>query len=152
MCCWLRPTLRAAKTAIEKPYHQVLIDRELAKLAPYMQEAWNTPPEKRTDGQRLNVKQIEDTLGLNSLRKLLTEKDVVALMPDDVKAKHTAVKAEIDALDDKKPKRLPTARAISERGRVPGEVFFLHRGSAEPCRLKQPWRGASRTGFGRIRP
>jgi mono/diheme cytochrome c family protein len=127
----LQKPLRAQKTALEKPYHQILIDREIAKLAPYMQEAWNTPAEKRTEGQRLNVKQIEDTLGLNSLRKLLTEKDVVDLMPADVKAKHAAVKAQIDALDEQKPRRLPTARAIGERGRVPGEVFFLHRGSPD---------------------
>ena len=127
----LQKPLRAQKTALEKPYHQILIDRELAKLAPYMQEAWNTPPEKRTEGQRLNVKQIEDTLGLNSLRKLLTEDDVVKLMPADVKAKHASVKAEIDAFESQKPKRLPTARAIGERGRVPGEVFFLHRGSPD---------------------
>jgi hypothetical protein len=127
----LQKPLRAEKSALEKPYHQVLIDREIAKLSPYMQEAWKTPPDKRTDGQRLNVKQIEDTLGLNSLRKLLTEKDVVALMPEDVKAQHDAVKDKIEALDEQKPGRLPTARVIGERGRVPGEVFFLHRGSPD---------------------
>ncbi len=127
----LQKPLRAAKTAIEKPYHQVLIDREIAKLSPYMQEAWRTPAEARTEGQRLNVKQIEDTVGLNSLRKLLTENDVVALMPAGAKEKHAALKAEIDALEKQKPRRLPTARAIGERGRVPAEVFFLHRGSPD---------------------
>ena len=127
----LQKPLRAAKTAIEKPYHQILIDREIAKLSPYMQEAWKTPADQRTEGQRLNAKQIEDTVGITSLRKLITEKDVVALMPADVQAKHAAVKAEIDALDDQKPRRLPTARAIGERGRVPASVFFLHRGSPD---------------------
>jgi mono/diheme cytochrome c family protein len=123
--------LRAKKSAIEQPFHQILIDREIAKLSPYMQEAWKTPAAQRTEGQRLNVKQIEDTVGLNSLRKLITEKDVVALMPDEVKAAHAQVKSEIDALENQKPRRLPTARAIGERGRVPEPVHFLHRGSPD---------------------
>jgi hypothetical protein len=126
----LKP-VRERKTAIEKPYHQQIVDREVAKLPDYMQVAWKTPAAQRTEGQRLNAKQIEDTLGIGSLRKLVTEKDVVALMPDDVKAKHAAVKEEIAALDAQKPKRLPTARAIGERGRVAQIAYFLHRGSAD---------------------
>ncbi len=127
----LQKPLRAKKSAIEQPYHQILIDREIAKLSPYMQEAWKTPATQRTEGQRLNVKQIEDTVGLNSLRKLITEKDVVALMPDEARAGHAAVKGEIDALETRKPRRLPTARAIGERSRTPQPVHFLHRGSPD---------------------
>jgi hypothetical protein len=123
--------LRAKKTEIEKPYHQIIIDREIAKLPEYLQVAWHTPADKRTQGQKLNVIQIEDTLGISSLRKLVTEAHLVALMPDDVKAQHAAVKAEIAALDKQKPRRLPTARAIGERGRDPRPVHFLHRGSPD---------------------
>ncbi len=68
-----------------------------------MQLAWKTPPAQRTEGQRLNVTQIEGTLAINSLRKLVTEKDVVALMPADVQAQHAALKAQIDTLDKQKP-------------------------------------------------
>ena len=51
--------LRAKKNAIEKPYHEQIVDREVAKLPDYMQVAWRTPPDQRTEGQRLNVVQIE---------------------------------------------------------------------------------------------
>lgn len=123
--------LRARKTEIEKPFHRIITDREIAKLPEYLQVAWNTPADKRTQGQKLNVTQIEDTLGLSSLRKLVTEAHLIALMPEDVKAQHAAVKAEIAALEKQKPRRLATASAIGERGREPRPVHFLHRGSAD---------------------
>ncbi len=126
----LKP-LRARKTEIEKPYHQIIIDREVAKLPEYLQIAWKTPADQRTEGQRLNVRQIEDTLGLSSLRKLVREEHLIALMPDDVKAQHAAVKAEIAAVEKERPGRLATARAIGERGREPEPVKFLHRGSPD---------------------
>jgi mono/diheme cytochrome c family protein len=123
--------LRGKKDAIEKPYHQQIIDREIAKLPDYMQLAWNTPADKRTEGQRLNVIQIQGTLAINSLRKLVTTADVVALMPPDVKAQHAKLEAEIEALDNQKPRRLPSARAIGERSREPQPSYFLHRGSPD---------------------
>jgi hypothetical protein len=123
--------LQARKTEIEKPYHDQIVAREVAKLPEYMQLAWQTPPGKRTEGQRLNVIQIEDTLKLGSLRKLVQEEHVVALMPDDVKAKHATVKAEIRALEDQRPPRPASARAIGERGRTPQPSYFLHRGSPD---------------------
>jgi mono/diheme cytochrome c family protein len=123
--------IRDRKTQLEKPYHQQIIDREVAKLPDYMQIAWKTPVAERTEGQRLNVIQIESTLAINSLRKLVTEKDVVALMPADVQAQHAGLKAQIDALEKQKPRRTPSARAIGERGRVPQPSFFLFRGSQD---------------------
>lgn len=123
--------LRAKKTEIEKPYHQIIVDREVAKLPEYLQVAWNTPADKRTDGQRLNVRQIEDTLGLSSLRKLVTEDQLVALMPAEVKTRHARVKAEITALEEQRPRRPPSARVIGERDREPEPVHFLHRGSPD---------------------
>ena len=89
----LERPLREAKRKIEAPFMQQILDREIAKLPDYMQLAWKTPPEKRTEGQKLNVIQIEKTMSNDTLRALVTEKDVVALMPDDVKAKHAAVAA-----------------------------------------------------------
>jgi hypothetical protein len=126
----LKP-LRTKKLEIEQPYHQMIVDREIAKLPEYLQVAWNTPADDRTEGQRLNVKQIEDTLKLTSLRKLVTEADLIALMPDDAKAAHTAVKAEIAAVEQQRPERLPSARVIGERGQQPEAVHFLHRGSPD---------------------
>lgn len=127
----LRP-LRDAKRQIEAPYLQMIVDREIAKLPDYMQLAWKTPPEKRTPGQKLTVTQIERTVTTaDTTRKLVTEADIVALMPPDVRAKHDEVRARIAALDKERPRPLPTALAIGERGRTPPASFFLHRGSPD---------------------
>jgi mono/diheme cytochrome c family protein len=126
----LRP-LRQAKRALEAPYLKQLVDREIAQLPEYLQAAWKTPAAERTDGQRLNVAQIERTLQMDSLRAKITEEHIVALMPPDVKAKHAAVKAEIEVTDEKKPRPYPTARAITEGAREPRPSYFLHRGSID---------------------
>ena len=80
----LKP-LRQAKRDIEAPYLKQLVDAEIAQLPEYLQTAWNTPPAERTEGQRLNVAQIEKTLQSDSLRAKITEKHLVPLMPDDVR-------------------------------------------------------------------
>ncbi len=123
--------LEEREKAIEKPYHDTIVAAEVAKLPEYMQEAWNTPEDERTEGQRLNVIQIMRTLEVGSLRDLVKEEHVVALMPEDVKAEHVEVQAEIEALQDQMPEDLPTARAIREEGRVPEPSYFLHRGSPD---------------------
>jgi mono/diheme cytochrome c family protein len=123
--------LRARKLAIEKPSHDQIVAREVARLPEYLQTAWQTPPDQRTEGQRLNVVQIEDTLKVGSLRNLVHEEHVVALMPADARAAHAAVKAEISALEQQRPPRLPSARAIGERGREAQPSYFLHRGSPD---------------------
>jgi mono/diheme cytochrome c family protein len=123
--------LQAKKLAIEKPYHDRIVAREVAKLPEYLRIAWQTPADQRTEGQRLNVVQIEDTLKVGSLRNLVHEAHVVALMPDEVKARHAEVKAEITALEERRPPRLASARAIGERGRTPEPSYFLHRGSPD---------------------
>jgi hypothetical protein len=123
--------LEEREEALEKPYHDRIVATEVAKLPDYMQEAWNTPEEERTEGQQLNVVQIMRTLEVGSLRDLVKEEQVVALMPADVQAEHAAVKARIDALEEQMPERLPTARAITEEGREPEPSYFLHRGSPD---------------------
>ncbi|HUF47275.1 MAG TPA: PSD1 and planctomycete cytochrome C domain-containing protein [Vicinamibacterales bacterium] len=123
--------VRERKVAIEKPYHDQIVAREVARLPDYMQVAWRTPPDERTDGQKLTVIQIADTLKVGSLRNLVREADVAALMPADVQAEHAAVKAEIRDLEAQRPPRLPAARVIAERGRTPQPSYFLHRGSPD---------------------
>jgi hypothetical protein len=125
----LQKPVLAKQRAVEQPYHQIIVDREVAKLPEYLQIAWKTPADQRTEGQRLNVKQIEDTLSVGSLRKLVKESDIVALMPPEAKAEHARIKAEFQALEEQKPRRPPTARAIGERGRNPQPSYFLYRGS-----------------------
>lgn len=126
----LKP-LRQTKRDIEAPFLKQLVDREIALLPEYLQAAWNTPAAQRTRGQQLNVQQIERTLQMDSLRARITEPHIVALMPDDVRAKHAGVKAEIAAVEATKPPPYPTARAIGEAGREPRPSYFLHRGSID---------------------
>jgi mono/diheme cytochrome c family protein len=126
----LRP-LRATKREMEAPYLKQLVDREVALLPAYLQVAWKTPPAERTEGQKLNVAQIQRTLQMDSLRAKITERDILALMPEDVRQKHALLKSEIAAVEAKKPAPFPTARGISDSGREPRPSYFLHRGSFE---------------------
>ena len=98
-------------------------------MAEYLREAWNTPEEERTDGQRLNVVQMESSLAVDSLRGSIKEEHVVELMTPNVEQAHAAVKAEILRLEAERPERLPAARVIGEQGREPEPSYFLHRGS-----------------------
>jgi hypothetical protein len=123
--------LRRRRAALEAPFHAMLVEAEVAKLPDYMQEAWRTPEDERTEAQALNAKQIEEALGIRSLRKLVTEDRVVALMPPDVRADYDDVVAAIGALEAEKPAPPPRARTIGERGRSPEPSYFLHRGSPD---------------------
>jgi mono/diheme cytochrome c family protein len=126
----LKP-LRQAKKDLEAPFLKQLVDREIALLPEYLRIAWATPAERRTEGQRLSVRQIEKTLQDDTLRAKITEKHIVALMPDDVRGRHVALNAEIAAVEKQKPKPFATARAISDIAREPRPSYFLHRGSVD---------------------
>jgi hypothetical protein len=125
----LQRPLKKAKEEIEAPYLKELVEEAVSRLPEYMQIAWQTPPEKRTAGQRLNVQQIKKTLEDDTLSQKLTEKDIVARMSDDDKRRHQELAEKIKALDQQKPKPYPTTRAIGEPGSKPGPTYFLHRGA-----------------------
>lgn len=127
----LQRPIRRAKSDLEAPYLKVLVDEAVSRLPEYMQVAWNTPADKRTPGQRLNVQQIKKTLEDDSLSQKLTEKDIVARMSAEDKAKHDSLRAQIRELDKQKPKPFPTARAIGEAGVTAQPSYFLHRGSID---------------------
>jgi len=127
----LQEPLRKAKAALEEPYQQQLVEEAVSKLPEYMQLAWRTPPDKRTEGQTLTVKQIERTLKNDSLSMKLTEEQVVERMSAEDKRKHEDLKAQIKALDEQKPKPYATAMAIGEPGRQARPSYFLHRGSID---------------------
>src|SRR5215510_1866920 len=127
----LQRPLKKAKEELEAPHLKALVEEAVSRLPEYMQIAWRTAPEKRTPGQRLNVQQIKKTLEDDSLSQKLTEKDIVARMPDDDKRKHQELVEKIKALDRQKPKPYPTARAIGESGSKPGPTYFLNRGAPD---------------------
>jgi len=126
----LRP-LRQVKRALEAPYLKQLVDREIALLPEYLQTAWKTPPAERSEGQRLNVAQIEKTLQSDTLRAKITEKDILPLMPEAERLEHRTLVEQISALERQKPKPYPSARAIGESGREARPSYFLHRGSLD---------------------
>jgi hypothetical protein len=117
----LKP-LNSRKAALEKPHKDRIFQAKISKLAPYMQEAWRTPAGKRSEGQRLNARQIEKTLQIK-------EEEIAAGMPAAEKVEHEALGREIRALEKQRPKMYPSAMSIAEEGRDALPSYFLHRGS-----------------------
>ena len=114
--------LAERREALEKPYREAIFAEKVARLPEYMQEAWKTPPEKRTEGQRLNARQIERTLQIE-------EPEILARMSAAERAEHKRVTEETAALRKQKPREYDTAMAIGEEGREALPSYFLHRGS-----------------------
>jgi hypothetical protein len=125
-----RPLKRSIKE-IEEPYLKRLVEEAVSRLPEYLQVAWRTPAEKRTQGQRLNVSQIQKTLQNDSLSARITEKDILAIMGEDDRRKHKELTDQLAALDKQRPAPYATARAIGENGSKPAVSYFLHRGSHE---------------------
>jgi mono/diheme cytochrome c family protein len=123
--------IREEKRKLEAPYLKQLVDKEIAQLPEYLQIAYKTPPEQRTEGQKLNAAQVERTLQNDTLRAKITEKDIVALMPAEVLKQHQGLAGQIDALEKQKPEPYPTAMAIGDAGRQARPSYFLHRGSVD---------------------
>ncbi|HZN36068.1 MAG TPA: DUF1549 and DUF1553 domain-containing protein, partial [Pirellulaceae bacterium] len=126
----LRP-LRREKSRLEAPYLERLIADAIRQMPEYLQTAWNTPADQRTEGQRLNVAQIKRTLESDTLRNKFPEQSLVALMIEDEKQRHAELKSEIAALEKEKPKPSPAAMAVGESSAAPRPTYFLHRGSAD---------------------
>jgi mono/diheme cytochrome c family protein len=118
----LQEPLKNAKKELEKPYHDKLFEERINELPEYVQIAWRTPAGERTEGQRLNARQIEATLKIE-------QEEILAIMPDAGKQQHRDLVRQIEALDEQRPKKYPTAMAISEEGREPLPSYFLNRGS-----------------------
>ncbi|HYP09778.1 MAG TPA: PSD1 and planctomycete cytochrome C domain-containing protein [Bryobacteraceae bacterium] len=109
--------------ALEAPYRDRLMAEKKAKLPDYIQLALRTPPEQRTEGQKLNALQVEKTLTIEQ------EVLLAALSQADL-ATHKQLSAEIKALEDTRPKPFAAAMSVMEPGREAPASHFLHRGSA----------------------
>jgi hypothetical protein len=124
----LQRPFRKAKQELEAPYQKKLVDEAISKLPDYMQAAWNTPADKRTDGQKLNVQQIQKTLTNDTLAHKIDEPMIVSLMTDDQRKKHQELNDKIAELDAQKPEMYPTAMATTDSGATPQPSYFLQRG------------------------
>jgi len=127
----LQRPLKKAKAELEAPYLKRLVEEAISRLPECLQVAWRTPPDKRTPGQRLNVRQIEKTLQDDPLSARIAEKDILAIMSEDDRRKHKELTDRIEALEKQKPEPYPTARAIGEGGPNARPTYFLHRGSVD---------------------
>ncbi len=124
----LQRPFRKAKEDLEAPYQKKLVDQAISQLPEYMQVAWNTPPAQRTEGQRLNVSQIQKTLTNDTLAHKIDEPMIVSLMTEEERKKHQELKDKIAELDSQKPEMYPTAMTIADSGRTPQPSYFLQRG------------------------
>ncbi|MBI1356364.1 MAG: DUF1553 domain-containing protein [Acidobacteria bacterium] len=107
---------------LEKPYRAQLFEEKLDELPPYYRKAWETPEDDRTEGQRLNARQVQ------ALTKQIKIEDVLARMSAAEKDDRDKLELEIAQLDAQRPEPYPTARAVAERGSEPLPSYFLHRG------------------------
>ena len=108
-----------------KPYRDRLLEELIAKQPDYIQHAWNTPPAERTEGQRLNVRQLEHTFE----SEYRDDKKVLPKATAEDKQQHARLQEQIDALKERRPEPYPTAMTIGEEGREAFPSYFLHRGS-----------------------
>ena len=115
--------LRKQKSELEKPARDRILEEKLAKLPPYMGEAWRTPADKRNEAQRLNARQIERAI------EGVDEKLVNARMSEADRAALAKIVADLRVLEAQRPQPLPAAMGITEEGAQPLPSFFLHRGS-----------------------
>ncbi|HYP12682.1 MAG TPA: PSD1 and planctomycete cytochrome C domain-containing protein [Bryobacteraceae bacterium] len=127
----LQKPLRKEKQDLEEPFRQMLVNEEVSKLPEYLQVAWRTPEGQRTEGQKLNVQQIERTLRSDNAAKRITEAGIVARMPAEVQLRHKELAAKIGELERQKPKPFEGALSVGESGRVAQPAHFLHRGSVD---------------------
>lgn len=118
----LQAPLKKQLSEIDKPYRNRIIEEKKSKLPDYIQLALNTPPEKRTEGQRLNAHQFEKGITIEP-------KEVFATYSAADTARRKEIEAEIARLEGERPKPLETAMSIVEPGREAPPSYFLYRGS-----------------------
>ncbi len=113
--------VRDRKAEVERPCRDRLLQAKKDKLADYIKVALATPPDKRTEGQRLNAIQVEKTLRVE-------EKEVKRVLSQADLAKWSEIDGELKTLDKSKPV-LPTALGVEEKKIEPS--YFLHHGSVD---------------------
>jgi mono/diheme cytochrome c family protein len=113
--------LKQKIAALEKPYRDRIIQQKRDALPDYIKQALATPPEKRTEGQKLNATQVEKTVNLDP-------QELDAIFPAEGKAERARLQAEIEQIE-KKRTSIAMAMSIEEPGRKAPESHFLHRGS-----------------------
>ena len=107
---------------LEKPYRDRLTDAKKASLPDYIQLALKTPPEQRTEGQKLNAEQVEKTLSIE-------QDDLLAALSPQDRAEHQRLTAKVKELEAQRPEPYPAAMSVTEAGSKAPPSHFLFRGS-----------------------
>jgi hypothetical protein len=115
--------LREELRNLEASYRQQIFDERLDELPGYYRVAWETPEEERNEGQKLNAIQVD------ALIRQIQRPDVIARLTDAERTRHAELTKKMDDLDEQRPEKYPSARAIAEEGPVPEPSHFLHRGN-----------------------
>jgi hypothetical protein len=117
---------------VEKPYREKIVADKRSKLPAYLITALQTPAEKRTEGQRLNVIQVQKSL-------VADENELKVALSAAVLERRTEIQKKMAALEATKPPAPPAALTVREDGPKAPESHFLHRGSAgSPGSVMQP--------------
>src|SRR5690606_22563283 len=85
-------------------------------------KAWETPEGERTEGQRLNARQVE------ALFKQIQSDEIKERMSAGEIEEIESLRTEISRLAGQRPEPYPTARTITEENSDPLPSYFLHRG------------------------
>ena len=121
----LQKPLKEQTKALLQPYRDYLFQAFLVKLPAYMQAAWNTPEDQRTDGQRLNARQLKAAFEA----EYRDDKKVLPRATAAERQQHEKLRLEIAQLEESRPEPYPAAMTITEDGPEPLPSYFLHRGS-----------------------
>ncbi|MEZ5396316.1 MAG: PSD1 and planctomycete cytochrome C domain-containing protein [Bryobacterales bacterium] len=108
--------------ALEKPYRDQLFEEKLDALPPYYRKAWETAAAERTEGQRLNARQVK------ALYKQIKLEEVLERMSADETKQREELERQIAQLNDQRPEKYATARTVTEESAEPLPSYFLHRG------------------------
>ncbi len=118
----LQSPLKKELDALIKPYKDAYIAEKKASLPDYMKQSLATPADQRSEGQKLNVAQIEKTL-------MGTPETLPDRFSTADKARYESLQKQIAGLVGQMPPPLATAMSITEKGPQPPPSYFLHTGN-----------------------
>ena len=116
-------TLKYQTYKLQEPTRRKLLEAKYLELPETLQAALKTDPDKRTEAQQLQAKEVQTTVTIE-------ESALLEALPAEDREKTAELKAEIEKLEETRP-TIPLAHAIADRGPVARPSYFLHRGSIQ---------------------
>jgi hypothetical protein len=123
MEAWQEQTaeLRQKMAALEEPLRKQFAEKRKSRFPKEYQEAFDTPPQKRTPLQ----KQIA---GMVEKQMLMTPEDLFKAMKPDVRKQRDELSRQMDQCLPSRPAPLATAPALTDVGTMAPATFLLRRG------------------------